>query len=229
MASVNKDDWLSGLLGKPAYHLTGPLDALTQTHLPASPALIGAKVPVLDVDGLLKLQSKGFRVVDTNIQLSRKATSGTAISETVRFATTADEPAVRALAHTSFEHNRFHRDPQISDAIASRIKEEWAANYFAGKRGEWMLVAEHHGAVAGFLQLLRTDSDTLTIDLIAVAEQSRGQGLATAMIEHAASICLDRPANMNVGTQIANIISLNLYTRLGFGVVSAAYVLHLHI
>lgn len=229
MNSLTQDAWLGDILGQPVYHLTGSPTAFAPHGLPPAPAFIGAKVSVGDSDGLLHLQRHGFRVVDTNIQLFRHAAPMPPATRAVRLATASDESAVRALAYASFEHNRFHRDPEISNDAASHIKEEWAANYFAGQRGDWMILAEDGGQVAGFLQLLRKDDKTLVIDLIAVGEPHRGKGLAKAMISHAANTCLNAPASIQVGTQIANIPSLALYTALGFGIISAAYVLHLHI
>lgn len=229
MTNLRHDDWLSTCLGKPAYHLTGRPSDFRLDDLPSGPALVGAKVPVEDVVGLLHLQGLGFRVLDTNIQLRRPADVMPLIGQGVRFARPDDEEQVRTLARTCFAHNRFHRDPEIPDALASLVKEEWAGNYFSGKRGQWMVVAEDDGHAVGFLQLLGGKDEQIVIDLIAVAQASRGKGLAREMIAFASKACLGRTAAIQVGTQIANTPSLGLYTRLGFRIVSASYVLHLHL
>jgi ribosomal protein S18 acetylase RimI-like enzyme len=222
------DKWLSELMGKPAYNLQGPHEGLVKQDLPKGEMFIGAKIPVEDIAELVHLQKLGFYVVDTNIQLSLIANMEDRDNTNVRFAEPGDEQAIRVLARSAFKHNRFHRDLQIPDEVACKIKEEWAGNYFSGKRGRWMVVAECQARVAGFLQLLSKNNDTIVIDLIAVDEESRGNGLAKAMISYAFINCLGRPAIVDVGTQIANTTSLALYTKLGFRINSASYVLHMH-
>ncbi len=91
-----------------------------------------------------------------------------------------------------------------------------------------MVVAEGPAGIAGFLQLLPGHDHQIIIDLVAVAAEQRGQGLGRAMIAYAASHCLNTPAAMQVGTQIANAEALAFYNRLGFRITSACYVLHLH-
>lgn len=190
---------------------------------------VGAKVSVQDVATLTHLQKQGFYVIDTNIQLSASGKIHHAEKTLVRFAEPDDENEVRSMARCSFAHNRFHRDPEISDFVASKIKEEWAGNYFSGNRGKWMIVAEEQGAVQGFLQLLKRDEQTIIIDLVAVAQESRGRGLAKAMISYSTQACLESPGEIQTGTQIANTASLGLYLSLGFRIISASYVLHLHV
>jgi ribosomal protein S18 acetylase RimI-like enzyme len=218
---LKSDPWLSQILGKPAYHLSGA--AFTP---PDGRAFIDAKVAVDDTAALLHLQVQGFAVMDANVQLLRPAGAMPAGAARVRPAAPADEPAVRAVAADAFVYDRFHRDPGIGHDAAARLKTEWASNYFSGKRGDRMIVTEDESGVCGFLQLLRgTDGGTI-IDLIAVAGHSRGRGAARSMIAMAANTA-DTGA-LRVGTQLANLPSLGLYETLGFRMASAAYVLHLH-
>jgi ribosomal protein S18 acetylase RimI-like enzyme len=147
----------------------------------------------------------------------------------VRLARAGDREAVASLAGRAFRFSRFHLDPAIPRGLADRVKAGWAANFFAGARGDAMVVAEQDGAVAGFLLLLRGPSDGVTIDLIAVAPESARQGLARAMIGFAAQGAGGaRPKGWRVGTQAANIASVRLYESLGFRLSQAQFVLHHH-
>jgi ribosomal protein S18 acetylase RimI-like enzyme len=222
--SRNLDGWLSEILGKPAYHWTGaePVDAL-----PAGPAFVDAKVSTDDVAGLLRLQTRGFAVLDVNIQMSRDAVTIPAGTVRVRAATPGDAAAVRMLASEAFVYDRFHRDPKIGHDAAARLKAEWAENYFAGKRGDRMIIAENDEGLCGFLQLLRAQDGATVIDLVGVDARSRRKGVARSMIALAANTPGNGP--MRVGTQAANITSLALYETLGFRIASSAYVLHMHI
>lgn len=226
-----EDGFLGLCLGHPVIRLRSA-DAARQAiaHAAKYPRwMVETKVPAGDVAKVRELEDLGFRLVDTNVQLTRAARAAAAPRDArCRMATPADEAGVRRVAATSFTYTRFHLDPRIPDAAANRVKEEWAANFFHGRRGEWMVVAEDAQGVTGFLQLLRAADGTVIIDLIAVGERGRNQGLGRAMIELAASECLGRPAALLVGTQVANIASLALYDSLGFRLSQASYVLHLH-
>ena len=51
-------------------------------------------------------------------------------------------PRYRRIAQRDFSVSRFHLDPQIPDEVARTIKRDWVDNFFAGARGDRMLVVE---------------------------------------------------------------------------------------
>ena len=75
---------------------------------------------------------------------------------------------------------------------------------------------------------LKGKSSTIVIDLIAIDEKNRGKGLAKEMISYAHVNCLTKGGIIEVGTQITNTSSIKLYSKLGFHMNSASYVLHMH-
>lgn len=224
---LKKDLWLSGYLLCPVFHLDDFV-RLEKNDLPAGKAFIDTKVGVQDIEKITVLENLGFRLIDTNVQLIRKAGAFEKTSTRCRFANPADENAVRMVAGNSFVQSRFHLDPVIPNSVADKIKEDWAGNFFSAKRGKWMVVVEHDKKVCGFLQLLQKNEETIIIDLIAVAKDKQGLGLGGEMISFASSACLNKEARMEVGTQVANLSSLSLYTNLGFRISDFKYVLHLH-
>jgi ribosomal protein S18 acetylase RimI-like enzyme len=222
------DPWLSGLLGKPAYHLSthaGPqVEALPQ--LAQGVVFVDAKIPTSCLADVRRLEPSGFRIVDVSVQLAADTRSIPRLEQPeISFAEPDDEDGIAAIAERSFVFDRFHADPLTSPA-AGAVKREWARNFFRGKRGKWMVVARQRAGVAGFLQLLRVDTN-LVIDLIAVNEGARGCGLGRAMISFAARHC-GPFEGVKVGTQIANAPSLRLYEGLGFRVHNSQYVMHCH-
>lgn len=230
-ADFVEDGFLAHCLGFPVIRLRVPGAAEHAiVHAAKFPRwMIEARVQVAEVATVGALQDRGFRLIDTNVQLVRAADAGGVPGgERCRMATAADEAAVRSVAATSFSYTRFHLDPAIPDSAANLVKEEWVGNFFRGKRGKWMVLAEDADGVTGFLQLLHIPEGDVVIDLIAVSERGRNKGVARSMIAYAASRCLERPATLLVGTQIANIASLALYDSLGFRISQASYVLHLH-
>jgi len=228
---LQQDIWLGNLLRCSAYHVSSRIQELSINSLPPEPSFVDAKVEVSRLDEIHHLERLGFRLVDTNLQLSLKQISCLSRSalKACRWATTEDEAEVTEIASKCFTYSRFHLDPHIPNSIANQIKASWAKNYFKGERGDWMVVAVVNGKVVGFLQLLLSNENHLIIDLLAVAPTYRGQGLGRAMIDYAACNCLPSLQKIQVGTQIVNTPALNLYRSMGFEFEQAEYILHLHI
>lgn len=137
----------------------------------------------------------------------------------------AEADAVLDIAGSAFRYSRFHLDPRIDDALADHIKREWIRNYVLGKRGAGLLVARERNRPIGFLAHLVTRG-TAVIDLIAVASDAHGRGAGSALTAAFAGVYAGMPRI--VGTQIANVPSIRLYTKLGFALARSQYVLHLH-
>ena len=231
-AQLRQDPFLAAHLERPAYTLAedasgAGLDQAVE-RLRREAAFCQAKAPVADLGRVAELEGAGFRLVDTLITMDHPGgiTAGAQASCTVRAAAQDDEDAVRRLAGTCFSRSRFHLDPRIPRSRADAFKADWAGNYFLGKRGDAMLVAEAGGQVMGFLQLLDKD-DVRVIDLVAVARNLRGQGLGRALLA-AGEATVPAPKGWLVGTQAANTASLRFYEGLGFRFQSALYVLHFH-
>ena len=93
-----------------------------------------------------------------------------------------------------------------------------------------MVVFEDDKGIGGFLLLLHDELErNLIIDLIAVASRCRNKGFAYSMVAFALKECLESTTSMKVGTQISNLKSISFYIGLEFKLISAAYVLHLHL
>lgn len=235
MIELAADNWLGGMIGAQAWRVAGTAVRAEQDQVRAllaplaeQPSFAYARVPTRDVTTVQCLEAGGMRLVDTNVTLEVAAIADVGANLALaRAARPDDANAVEHVARTSFEMSRFHLDPLLAPGLADEIKARWAANFFRGQRGDFMVVAEHEGQVAGFLQLLLTHDGVLVIDLIAVLAQSRGRGLGAAMIAYAAHHC-GSPKRFRVGTQVANATSLALYQKMGFRVAQSAYMLHMH-
>jgi ribosomal protein S18 acetylase RimI-like enzyme len=232
---IVKDPWLSGVMSREVHRVSGEVaedeEALAQRavqQITDCPGFSYARVRTDDARTIRLLERCGFHLVDTAVTLEISGLSASrGRSERVRFARPEDREAVEGIARRSFTYSRFHLDPDIPKSLADDIKARWAGNFFLGKRGDHMVVAELGGEIVGFTQLLRSSGDALVIDLIAVEPTHRGQGLAEEMIRFSFSAC-GLPRIMRVGTQIANRVSLGVYQGIGFRVVSSDYVFHHH-
>jgi ribosomal protein S18 acetylase RimI-like enzyme len=222
---LREDAWLSRVFGYPVYALDGGVE------LPAGPALVYAKVPTDDVARARELGAAGFYVVDTNVTLARRP--GPCGSEprrqgvAVGVAEAGEREAVVAIAGSCFRTSRFHLDPAVARELANRVKREWIASYFEGTRGLELLVARAGGRPAGFLAVLEAEDGARVIDLVGVAPDAQGRGVGAALV--AGFVRRHGERELLVGTQVANVRSLELYRRAGFGVARSAYVLHRHV
>jgi ribosomal protein S18 acetylase RimI-like enzyme len=233
--SIVEDSWLTGVMSRSVHHVSGTVEEdgekqaqCTLRQITDRPGFSYARVPTHHVRTSRLLERNGFHVVDTGITLeTRQLPERRGGSSRARPARIEDQAVIEEIARRSFIYSRFHLDPDIPKHLADEIKTQWVGNYFRGQRGDYMVLAERAGHVAGFLQLLNASGNVLVIDLIAVEKDYRGQGLAEEMIRYAVSAC-GTPTALRVGTQSANLVSLSLYEKLGFHIVSTSYVLHYH-
>lgn len=232
-----EDTWLAFQMDRPVFRI-GFEPELPDDHANdidrslsclASRVFAYSKTDANNVTAISMIEDMGFHLVETHMQFEKTIdlSSDRMDFPEIRFAQREDMKAVSSLAGRSFICSRFHMDPLIPNPLADRIKAEWAANYFRGKRGDQMVVGVFDGRIVGFLQLLRTPEQTLIIDLIAVDKRFRGRGLAKKMCRYAETNT-EGMALYRVGTQVTNLSSIRLYQRLGFSFTGASYTFHFH-
>ncbi|MEO8551322.1 MAG: GNAT family N-acetyltransferase [Kofleriaceae bacterium] len=220
--SAHRDAWLSDVMARPVWRVEGSGDV---SELVGMPGFYFVKVPTDRIADVRALTSAGFSLVDTAVTF--ESTREVPVSSTieVRDCTDADADAVLAIAGSAFRYSRFHLDPQIPDQVAHHVKREWIANYVRKSRGDALLVAHHDGKPAGFLASL-VSHGTAAIDLVAVATDAHGKGIGSALCAAFAARYAGMPRI--VGTQVVNVPSIRMYTKLGYELARSQYVLHLH-
>ncbi len=232
------DAWLSQVLGKPAHAPGAPAlawPALEQgraelASLGPGPLLAYAKLAATERAGVALLENLGFSLVETSLQLARPLLAGQPRRgpAIIRPARAEDEEPLAQLAATGFPWARFAQDPRLGPEVCGQVKQAWLGNFFRGRRGQALLVAELDRRPAGFVLLLK-NGQTLTVDLIAVDERSRGKGLGRDLL--AAAQDWGEQAGCReicAGTQLVNQASLALYQSAGFRLISGGHVYHLH-
>lgn len=234
---LKNDAWLGDILGTRAVKVVFP-DRGEILHPSAREALKSlsredevfayARVDADNEAAVRLLEDTGFRLMETGLNFSMPIEVATnPVGEAAaRMAVPEDKDAVEAVARTSFSYSRFHRDPNVPDEKANEVKARWAGNFFHGKRGDHMVVAEVDGKVIGFLQLLER-GENLVIDLIAVHESARRKGAAAAMTAFALKE-LKGFTGILVGTQAVNVPATRFYENMGFRFTGAVYVYHFH-
>lgn len=225
---IHKDDWLTSQLRRPAFSLAAPLaeNLAEEVEILPQGSFAYARVPAQNSRDIHRLQNVGFQLVDTTL-IFRGKLSGFSSPGSIRKAVAGDEESVAGVAKESYRFSRFHLDPRIPDGLAGDLKAAWVRNFFHGKRGDALLIAESGTReVAGFL-LAISKGNEVVIDLIAVSPRFQRQGHAANLVR--ALACRDPAATMiSAGTQAANIGSAGFYESLGFRLAGSAQVFHLH-
>lgn len=193
------------------------------------------KVPVERLDLVQDLNKSGFKVVDVNVTfecIPRETEIDLLSPIIIRVAHQEDCDATLDIAGTCFSYSRFHLDPHVSNDRANLIKREWVANYFKGERGEQILVAERDAKPIGFLAIIKIISGNKTIrviDLIGIQSDYQRMGVGRQLVDFFINDSVGKCNILRVGTQIANVPSMNFYQQCGFHITESAYVLHAHV
>lgn len=233
-AAPRPDRWLAGAMGHAVYTVAPGMDGAWAAagHRPeGGRAMYQASLPADAVAEARLLCDAGFYPVDTAITLRHRVPPADVAGPPVVDASPAHHAAVLEIAGAVFR-SRFHLDPLVPDAVAHRIKREWAANCLAGARGIGVRVALVDGAVAGFLAALETgrgDERLRVIDLVAVGPAHQGRGVGRALVADFLGTHAGRADGLTVGTQAGNVASLALYERMGFRLAEARLALHRHV
>lgn len=201
---------------------------------------LSTRIPASNIQLASELEDQEFRFIECLLTLERPLAGPPAFPDGVTFAEPNDAADCATVAASAFRADRFHRDPRIDDAAASRLKAAWARNSVGGRANKVFLTREN-GRIVGFNAVVIRDN-AAAIDLIAVHPEAQGRGHGRRLVD-AALQCYatvgrrtqaslnegSRVERMRVGTQADNIGSLALYAAAGFTVVSATLTFHFHV
>jgi ribosomal protein S18 acetylase RimI-like enzyme len=233
--SIDRQDFESGILGRPVYRLTlpppprsstlvGPLAVVRERLTREGVGLIACRIKAGDAEAAAALEAAGFRRIECLVTLSRPLGVPREMPPGTGLAMPADHESCLAIGRTAFTFDRFHADDRFPDEAADRLKEAWVRNSFAG-RADACLVSRDGATAVGFV-MCRFSQGQPAIDLIAVAlsHQARGHGrrlVAAAMAHYAPNY-----ATISVATQQSNLPSMALYRALGFAVIGTELTYH---
>jgi len=244
-ASIKDDAWLASVMARPVFRVStadasgDAVAAAVREHVAgARTGFYFAKVDASDVATTKALLQAGFFVADVNVTFgvapSKLIGAPSPPNDHVDVGTLApgddtSKDEVLGVAHDSFRFTRFHLDPLVGAEIANLVKEEWVRNYAERKRGDHLFVARLGGKAVGFLAALKSgDGTQAIIDLVGVHPNAQRKGVGRTMIARFAQHYRDQK-ELLVGTQVANVASVQTYESMGFRLVSSQYVLHMHV
>ena len=133
----------------------------------------------------------------------------------IRHAREDDLRTLRAIARTGHRDSRFYFDGRFEREKCDLLYETWIENSFRGF-AQAALVAEADGKPAAYLTC-HLNGQRSQIGLVGVAENHRGKGLATKLVQAFLSWSREQEAQRAlVVTQGRNIQAQRLYQRNGF-------------
>jgi len=240
--------WETRNLGRPSFALR--TDALRDTDIASvhaalnraaadGPIFVQAKLTLDELRHAPRLASLGFYCVETAICPHANLRRCSALDAFERDPATAlhgrtdpaqlafgvaasddDRAAIRAMAATSFEHDRFHLDPHCDKAIADRRFALWVDEMF--EQGKRFYLLRVGGVPAGFMV---RSGDTLPLAGFAPAYTRSGLG---DFLWLSTMLDMRREGQPRVQTTISanNVGVLNLYARLGYRFRDPVHVYH---
>jgi dTDP-4-amino-4,6-dideoxy-D-galactose acyltransferase len=136
------------------------------------------------------------------------------------------------LAIAAGTYSRFRVDPHFSPASFEAMYRQWIERSVSGTLADRVLVAPRnardsvHNELAGMITLSESHG-VATIGLIAVAADSRGQGIGSALMDSAHLwMQLRKAREAKVVTQLANLPACHLYERSGYRLVGIEHYYH---
>lgn len=157
-----------------------------------------------------------FQLVDIRLTLERPLAVAPPAPEpapaVLRPASTADLPALQALARMSHRNTRFFRDGRFPSGLCEKFYETWIANSLADPATSVWL-AEVGGRTAGYV----TAEGRGQIGLLAVDAAYRRLGLGRQLVRQALALLRERGlATAQVVTQGGCVGPQRLYQQCGF-------------
>jgi len=235
---IIKDKFFSSIFGYDVYKIEISIDDnFSEFVLPSSKAFLYTKFSTDRTDLIRLFQNKGFSVIDISVVFEMSPLQfDYPMDENIMVSEFCPEhsSSILKIAESCFTLSRFHLDPEINNAIANQIKQEWVRNYLTGKRGDRLMVVlqKDKNIPLGFLaemQMHNSDKTISLIDLIGVDKSYQGQGLGNELISWMINNKLSKTINaIRVTTQVANIQSIRFYEKCGFRIISSSYVMHAH-
>lgn len=129
----------------------------------------------------------------------------------------------------SGKYSRFNLDKRIPNNKFEELYTIWMNNGIEEKQGSKVYVITNSSyKIDGFIQLKIVATEKVSIELIAVATNARGKGVASQLLKDATKITLHNNIPiLEVVTQDQNIAATKLYLKNSFRLKKREYIYHL--
>jgi L-amino acid N-acyltransferase YncA len=241
--------WDTETFGFPVHEIQIPDDALAalDQHLAqlcdrlgrSRPALLVCKVPLVAVARPGRALSRnGFYAVETLIEvhmaLAQVKLFAPRLAQDLRLrhARPEDLPALVRMAQHAFRKDRFHADPNLSQANADRRFEAWVRRGMQAQDPVFIVEEQGSSGVLGFFHIREATGAQKTVDLslAAVDPSYHKTGLGVLMYQMVLLECGTKGFKFAESrVSVANGDVLNLFTRLGFSLRNPVVTFHCYL
>ena len=121
--------------------------------------------------------------------------------------------------------SHYAKDPFIPLRYAISLYDQWIHNTYHGYAQQVWTALDENGKPVGFISLKKHE-EKIIIDLLAVHQKARGQGIASLLLSQACALAQDEKKPLYVSTQVENIPAVRLYEKNGFLLESIDLVYH---
>lgn len=192
------------------------------------------RAPTAALGVVQEMERRGYFLADTLLFFERDLrtgelpqTRGVIVTRQVR---AKEAERVREIAGLAFEgyFGHYHADPHFESSVCDDIYADWAYRGCLDRSvADHAMVAEHDGEIIGF-GLIKIGSDQVADGtLYGVHPHARGRGTYRELVVSAMRWARERGcARMIESTQVTNLASQKVWTRLGFEPSSSFYTLH---
>lgn len=120
------------------------------------------------------------------------------------------------MAGKAFKYSRFFADPFLPADLAAGIYRQWCRDAFM-REDKYFAICFREHEPAGFLLFAPDSASGCKIELVAVEEKYRGQGIGRALLAACEAFCAWQAIScIRVGTQAGNAAAIRLYLGSGF-------------
>jgi hypothetical protein len=204
-------EWDSNVLGMPIYELSSFDDNEDNNY-------VYFKFPY-SISGVQHLVSRGFSLCDISVEYFldiRNFAPSIAIEIIPRFHTNLDVDRILDITANSFYMDRFHKDPNLTEAQANNLYQAWVTNACNGSYGDAVFVYEHSENILGF-SICRLDGNIGVIDLTAVDINFLEHTVSPQLILRDLQFFKDSGINfVKTSTQLENVPSKKSLELFGF-------------
>lgn len=172
--------------------------------------VIFAKIETNRFDIIEKLENEKFNLKDILIIFSGDNLEGQNNSN-IKILKKNNLEEVLKLCENTFLESHFYKNKNFSKEQINNLYKNWIINKF--NLGQRIYIFIEKEKIIGFL-LEKKEKSEVSIDLIAVKKEKRGQQIGEKLIKF--FIYKHKGKKIFVGTQLTNKSAIRLYERLGF-------------
>ena len=179
------------------------------------------------------MQKDGFILMDTLVYYVRSLIEPIPMDDgiaSVRSYRAEDTEQIKAVAEKAFKGYRghYHADERLPKELCDEAYTDWAYQSCAKPSfADNIVIAEHDGLINGFLTLkIRLPLHGEGV-LFGVSPETQGLGIGRSLMLFSLRWFQEQGLNqMLISTQIVNLASQKVWTRLGFEISHAYYTFH---